>query len=94
LNDEAEIKDKLRQFIARKANQKGNQKTKTITAEEITDDLALIEQRIITSLHVMELLVFIERLRGKALEIDGLKPGSFRDVATIYQTFFGCRHDQ
>lgn len=58
---------------------------------QLQDDLPLIENRIITSLQVMDLILYIERLSGRRVEIEDLKPGSFRDINSIYSSFFGER---
>lgn len=55
---------------------------------ELTDATPIIEQRIITSLQVMDLILYIEKLRGRRIEMDDLKPGVFRDINAIYESFF------
>lgn len=57
-----------------------------ITRDELTDDTPLLEHRIITSLQVMDLILFIESLSGRPVDAEQLRPGRFRDVDTI------CRH--
>lgn len=57
-----------------------------ITRDELTDDTPLLERRIITSLQLMDLILFIESLSGRPIDVEQLKPGLFRDVDTI------CRH--
>lgn len=75
-----QIKGELRRWVAMKNGK--------VTPESLTDRTPIIEQRILSSLHVMELLLLIERLSGKPVEVDRLQPGSFRDIETIYQSFF------
>lgn len=62
---------------------------KTPPTEEFTYSTPIIEKRIISSLQVMDLILEIERLSGKRIEIEQLKPGAFRDIESIYATFFG-----
>lgn len=54
----------------------------------LRDDTPILEQRVITSLQLMELILFIERLSGRSVVVTQLKPGSFRTIDSIYQTFF------
>jgi acyl carrier protein len=79
VNDEATIKSQLRQWLSQKSG---------VSAERLKDDLPLFEQRILSSLHVVELLGFMDGLRGQSIEIEQLRPGAFRDIATIYKNFF------
>ncbi|HVE99465.1 MAG TPA: hypothetical protein VNA12_09830 [Mycobacteriales bacterium] len=55
---------------------------------EVTDDTPLISSRIITSLQVTDLLLLIEELRNAPIDPAALRPGVFRDIDTIYATFF------
>ena len=55
---------------------------------EINDDTRLIEQRIISSLQVLDLILFIERLSNRRIEVDELSAGAFASIDTIYTTFF------
>jgi acyl carrier protein len=58
-----------------------------IDVDTIADDMPLLENRIITSLDVVDLLVHLENLTGKAIRREKLVPGSFRDIATIASVF-------
>jgi acyl carrier protein len=53
--------------------------------EAITDDAPLIKGRIVTSLQLMDLVLFVEELRGRPLAPDQLRPGTFDTLETIYQ---------
>jgi hypothetical protein len=55
----------------------------------LTDDLPLLAGRHLTSLHIPELLLLLERLRGSAIDADRLQPGDFRDIRTIAARFLG-----
>jgi len=55
---------------------------------DFDDSTPLISSRLITSLQVTELLLFIEEIRAEPLDIGLLKPGVFRDIDSIYATFF------
>jgi hypothetical protein len=36
----------------------------------------------------MELLIFVERLRRRPLEMEQLRPETFRSIDSLYKTFF------
>jgi hypothetical protein len=53
----------------------------------LTDDLPLLAGRHLTSLHIPELILFLERLRRQPIDVEVLGAGDFRDVATIAARF-------
>jgi hypothetical protein len=55
---------------------------------EISYDTRIIEERIITSLQVMDLILLIETLSNRRVEIEDLAPGAFASINSIYDTFF------
>lgn len=75
---EEEIKQQLRDWVVGKSK----------TAESVADDTPIIEQRVITSMQVMDLILFIEKLRGRPIDATKLQKGVFRDINTIYGNFF------
>jgi acyl carrier protein len=83
--NEAAVKNLLRAWIAQKSGK--------LSADELTDTTPIVEQRILSSLHVAELLVYVSELRGAPLDVEDLRPGVFRDVRTIYATFFSDGRD-
>ncbi len=54
---------------------------------QIDDDTALLECRIITSHDVLDLILHLEEVSGQPINRRQLVPGSFRDVATIARVF-------
>lgn len=78
--DEAGVKQALKEWIV-KVNRK-------VAIGDLKDDTPIIEQRIISSLQVMDLILHLERLRGRPVEIENLKPGAFRTLDDIYLNFF------
>jgi hypothetical protein len=52
------------------------------------DDTPLIEEGILSSIQVPDLIQFIEDLRGKPVDIAELRPGVFRSLDAIVATFF------
>jgi acyl carrier protein len=77
---ETEIRDALRAWIV-KTNGK-------IRPDQLDDETPIIEQRIITSLQVMDLILFLEKLSDRSIEVDTLKVGVFKNINAIYNAFF------
>ena len=57
----------------------------------LRDDTPLLESRIVTSLQLVELILYLEDLRGRPLDPERLAPGSFRDINTICRNFLEDR---
>ena len=75
-----EIKKRLREWVA--------DNSKSATRTEVYDDTQIIENRIITSIQVMDLILFMEHLLGKPVKPDQIRPGSFATINAIYDSFF------
>lgn len=75
---EADVRQALRQWVESRA----------ATAVAFDDQTPLIANRLITSLQVTDLLLLIEELREESIDPSSLRPGVFRDIDTIYATFF------
>lgn len=58
-----------------------------VKPEELTSSTPLIETRIISSMQVMELILFLEKLKGSRLNLKNMKPGAFKDIDSIYAAF-------
>lgn len=58
-----------------------------IRREDLRDDTPLIERRVITSLQVMDLILLIEDLGGRRVDVAQLTPGLFKDIDTICRNF-------
>lgn len=69
----------LRDWVAARA--------RDIDPGQLTDTTALFEDGVLTSLQFPELILLIERLRGREIDVTALAPGDFRDVATIVDRF-------
>ena len=80
MTHEMEIRDALREWIV-KTNGK-------IQPDQLDDQTPIIEQRIITSLQVMDLILFLEKLSNRSIEVDTIKVGVFRNINSIYDAFF------
>lgn len=79
MKNEIEVKTALRDWIVRKGK---------IQAQELNDQTPFLEQRIISSVQLMELILFMEDLSGKSIDVKALKKGMLRDIDTIFRNFF------
>lgn len=53
----------------------------------VDDTTPLLEERLITSFQVVDLILHLEHRRGRPVQRSELEPGSFRDIATIAKVF-------
>jgi hypothetical protein len=79
MRSEREIREALRSWVLDKA--------KDLDGSALTDKTPLFEERYLRSLHLPELLLFLERLRGEPIDVDDLRPGDFRDIDTLVLRF-------
>ncbi|WP_394824903.1 hypothetical protein [Pendulispora albinea] len=56
--------------------------------EEFADDVDLIESRLLSSLQLVEFLLYIEELSGRPVLSEDLRPDQMRTLARIYASFF------
>jgi acyl carrier protein len=77
---EQEVRDKLRTWIARH--------TKKGLPANFDDGTAVLELGILSSLDVVEFVLFIEDLRGQEVDPDRIGPEAFASIDTIYSAFF------
>ncbi len=83
---EAQIRQTLRSWVLSKA------KSPDGGAPDhgaLTDTTPLFEERRLRSLHLPELLLLLERLRGEPIDVDDLRSGDFRDIDTLVSRFCG-----
>ncbi len=57
-------------------------------AGPVADDTPLIANRLIDSLQLLELVLYLEELTGRSVRLDQLEPGAFSDIETICRRFF------
>lgn len=81
MKTETEFRKSLREWIVAKNGK--------IKEADLQDDTAIIETRIITSLQLMDLILYLEKLTGSPVDVEQLKPGVFRNIDTIYNNFAG-----
>jgi len=79
-----DTRDALRQWIAGVSDK--------ATLENLADDTPLFRNGILKSVQVSDLILYIEELAGRAVDMEQIKPGVFRDIDTIYCSFFTHRH--
>ncbi len=79
MRSEREIREALRSWILTKA--------RNLDGAALTDTTPLFEERQLRSLHVPELLLLLERLRGEPIDVEDLRPGDFRDIDTLVLRF-------
>ena len=77
---EAEIRQALREWVIKTSGK--------VKPEELTDETPIIEQRIISSLQIMDLILFLEQQTDHSIDVTQLKPGVFRNISVIYRNFF------
>ena len=79
MSAENAAREALRNWVADK---NGN-----LVSEDIADDFPLLKERVITSLQVTDLLLFIEELRGTPVNVKEISPGAFASIDAICDTF-------
>jgi len=80
MNNEKETKQVLREWVAKKS--------KDCVIDSIKDDTLILEKRIITSVQIMDLILYLENLTGLPVNIDQVQPGVFSSIDSIYTAFF------
>lgn len=75
--NEQEAKTEIQKWIVSKSK----------TADSVEFDTQLLSEKVISSLQIMELILFLEKLSGQKVKPEALKPGSFTDINTIYSAF-------
>lgn len=78
---ESEVKGKLRDWII-------NRSKEPQAAKALTDDTPIIDSGILSSLDIVEFVLYIESLRGDEIDLDDLEPEVFTSTNTMYRTFF------
>ncbi|HWO19643.1 MAG TPA: acyl carrier protein [Kofleriaceae bacterium] len=77
---ESELRQALRAWILAS--------TAKLEAFELTDQTALLETQIVSSLQLMELILFLEETLGRSIDVTTLAPGAFHSIDAITSTFF------
>lgn len=74
------MRSELRSFVLAKAREAQR-------PEDLTDQTPLLADGWLRSVHLPELLLLMERLRGTQIDVEELKPGDFRDIDTLVSRF-------
>ena len=53
----------------------------------LQDDTPLLTSRLLTSLDLLELIVFLERLRARPVRVEELRAGAFHDLNALCLNF-------
>ena len=61
-----------------------------IDLDAVGDDTPLLEERVITSFDVLDLILHLEKVSGQSITRTQLVPGSFRDIETIARVFLSA----
>jgi hypothetical protein len=56
---------------------------------DLADDTPIFESGALSSLEVVELIAFVETLRGEPLDLDTVDPEALTSIDTIARTFLG-----
>lgn len=65
-------------------------KAKDLDPTALTDQTQLLAERHVRSIHIPELLLLLERLRGAPIDVEALQPDDFRDIDTLVARFAGA----
>jgi hypothetical protein len=76
MRSEAEIREELRAFVQRRAK-----------GRPVTDRTSLFTQRLLRSVHVPELILLLERLRGAPIDVERLQQGDLDSIDVIVERF-------
>lgn len=77
---EHEVRARLREWIAKHAK-------KPLTAD-FSDQTPVLEEGFLSSLDVVEFVLYIEDLRGNEVDADAIEPEAFTNIDTLYAAFF------
>lgn len=78
--DEIRIREALRRWIL--------EHTKAQVTSGLADDTPILEQGILSSLDIVEFVLYIESLRGEEVDTDAIEPEVFTSVDTLWKGFF------
>jgi len=76
MRSEAAIRAAVRAFVLHKAD-----------GLCVSDDTPLFKMRILRSIHLPELIILLERLRGAPIDVERLAHGDFDSIETIVERF-------
>ena len=77
---ESDVRSKLRDWILKHA--------KTPPGAGFCDQTQLLEDGILSSLDIVEFVLFIESLRGEDVDVEDIEPEVFTSIDTLHSAFF------
>lgn len=84
MSKEGRFRDALRKWIADTSSK--------ASFEQVGDDTPLFRSGILKSVQVTDLILYIEELTERSVNVEQIKPGVFRDIDSIYRHFFAQDH--
>lgn len=63
--------------------------SESVALDHFDERTLLFAEGVLESVHVMDLILLIEELSQREIDIESLEAGAMRSVATIYANFFG-----
>jgi len=79
--DEPQIIEELRSWILERASAPADRLT--------SDEMPILDEGLLSSLDIVEFILFIESLRGEEVDIENIEPEVFTNLRTLYEAFFG-----
>ncbi len=79
--DEAAVKLKLKEWIVERSKI-------PVVDGQFSYDTNIIEEGYLSSLDIVEFILYIESLLGEELDMEELEPEMFTSTNTMYDTFF------
>jgi acyl carrier protein len=77
--EETEVRGQLKRWIVEHAKN---------PVAGLDDETAILEQGILSSLDIVEFVLYIESLRGSEVDTDAIAPEAFFSVNALYDAFF------
>jgi acyl carrier protein len=77
---ELEVREKLRGWMAKHS--------KKPLPSQFDDRTPVLELGILSSLDIVEFVLYIESLRGADIDPDGIEASAFSSIDTVYSAFF------
>ena len=56
--------------------------------DEFDDQTQILEQGILSSLDIVEFVLFIESLRGEEVDVEDIEPDVFTNIDSLFVAFF------
>lgn len=79
--EESSVKDKLKEWVVSRSKI-------PVKAGEFDDNTPILEDGYLSSLDIVEFVLYVESLRGEEVDIEDLEPEVFTSTNTMYDAFF------